>query len=62
MGDIDQGYIFTVSCILANTSADLGRSLKWDAKKQQVIGDEEANKHLRREYRTPWEHPDPETV
>ncbi len=29
----------------------LGRSLTWDAEKQQVVGDDEANKLLRRPYR-----------
>jgi hypothetical protein len=39
-------------------SMKLGRSLKWDAAKQEVVGDEEANKLLRRPYRKPWLHPE----
>jgi predicted dehydrogenase len=58
VADIEQGHISTASCILANLSQKLGRSLAWDADKQQVIGDEEANKLLRRPYRKPWMHPE----
>jgi predicted dehydrogenase len=57
VADIEQGYISTASCILANISMDLGRSLAWDAQTQRVIGDEEANRKLTRPYRKPWVHP-----
>jgi predicted dehydrogenase len=57
VADIEEGHISTASCILANLSMKLGRSLTWDADKHQVLGDEEANKLLRRPYRAPWEHP-----
>ena len=57
VADIEQGHISTASCILANLSMKLGRSLTWDAEKQQVVGDDEANKLLRRPYRQPWVHP-----
>lgn len=59
VADIEEGHISTATCILANLSLDLGRSLTWDAQKQQVVGDDEANKLLRRPYRTPWVHPEP---
>jgi predicted dehydrogenase len=58
VADIEQGYISTASCILANHSMKLGRSLAWDSEKQQVVGDAEANKLLRRPYRGPWKHPE----
>jgi hypothetical protein len=57
VADIEQGHISTVSCILANMSMQLGRSLTWDPEKHQIVGDEEANKLLRRPYRSPWVHP-----
>jgi predicted dehydrogenase len=58
VADIEQGHISTASCIMANLSMKLGRSLTWDAEKHQVVGDEEANKLLRRPYRKPWVHPE----
>jgi predicted dehydrogenase len=59
VADIEQGYTSTASCILANLSMQLGRTLTWDAAKGQVVGDAEANKLLRRPYRKPWVHPEP---
>jgi len=32
----------------------VGTKIKWDAKKEQIIGNDEASKLLRREYRAPW--------
>ena len=55
---IEQGYISTASCILANNSMKLGRSLAWDPEKQLVVGDSEANALLRQEYRAPYTHPE----
>ena len=57
VADIEQGYISTTACILANLSMQLGRSLKWDAARGTIAGDDEANKLLRRPYRKPWVHP-----
>ncbi len=62
VADIEQGCISSISCILANLSQKLGRTLAWDAEKGQVIGDEEANRLLRRTYREPWSHPEPARV
>jgi predicted dehydrogenase len=62
VADIEQGCISTVSCILANLSMDLGRSLTWDLAKGLIAGDEEANRRLRRPYRRPWVHPEVKSV
>lgn len=62
VADIEQGHISTAACILANMSLELGRSLAWDPLAGKVIGDEEANKMLRRPYREPWVHPEAATV
>jgi hypothetical protein len=62
VADIEQGHISTASCILANLSMQLGRSLSYDPKKREIPGDREATKLLRREYRKPWVHPDPKSV
>jgi hypothetical protein len=57
VADIEQGYISSASCILANLSMQLGRTLTWDPVQGQVIGDADANRLLRRPYRAPWVHP-----
>jgi len=62
VADIEQGYISTSCCILANMSMKLGRSLAWDPAAGRIVGDEEANRLLRRPYRNPWQHPDPSAV
>lgn len=58
VADIEQGHISTASCILANLSADLGRTLQWDAAAGKIRNDDEANARLRRPYRSPWVHPE----
>ena len=62
MSDIEQGHISSACCIMANLSMELGRSLRWDAEKGHVVGDDEANQRLARTYRGPWVHPTPDTV
>jgi predicted dehydrogenase len=59
VADIEQGYISTTACILANMSMKLGRSFTWDNDAGRIVGDEEANRQLRRPYRAPWVHPEP---
>jgi predicted dehydrogenase len=59
VADIEQGHISSASCILANLSMRLGRTLVWNADKGEVVGDPEANALLRRPYRAPWVHPEP---
>jgi predicted dehydrogenase len=58
VADIEEGHISTASCILANISMQLGRTLTWDAKAGRVVGDDEANRMLSRPYRSPWVHPE----
>jgi predicted dehydrogenase len=62
VADVEEGYISTASCILANMSMKLGRSLTWDPQAGKIAGDDEANKLLRRPYRSPWVHPEAESV
>lgn len=57
VADIEQGYISTTACILANLSMRLGRSIAWDADNHTVTGDDEARALLKRPYRGPWVHP-----
>jgi predicted dehydrogenase len=62
VADIEQGHISTTACILANLSMQVGRTLEWDAARGRIVGDEEANRLLRRPYRGSWVHPDPATL
>jgi predicted dehydrogenase len=57
VADIEHGHISTASCILANISMDLGRTLDYDPQRRAVTGDREATRRLRQEYRKPWKHP-----
>jgi predicted dehydrogenase len=59
VADIEQGYMSTTACILANVSMQVGRTLQWDHPRGTVVGDEAANQLLRRPYRAPWVHPEP---
>ena len=44
---IEEGHISCTLVHLANVSYRLGRTLEFDPKTEQVIGDEEANRMLR---------------
>ena len=57
VADIEEGYISTTSCILANMALKLGRTLTWDPQAHKIAGDDEANRLLARPYRGPWVHP-----
>ena len=62
VADIEQGYISTATCIMANLSMKLGRTLKWDSQARKIVGDDEANRLLHRPYRQPWVHPEATSV
>jgi predicted dehydrogenase len=57
VADIEEGYISTTSCILANLAMRLGRTLAWQPATGRIANDDEANGLLRRAYRRPWVHP-----
>jgi len=62
VADIEEGHISTSSCILGNIALTLGRTLAWDSAAGRVARDDEANAMLRRLYRQPWVHPEPNRV
>lgn len=63
IADVEEGHISTASCILANISMELGgRPLRYDPKTMTVANDPEATAKLRRPYRGPWIHPEPNKV
>jgi len=55
---IEEGHISATLVHLANASYRLGRALKFDPEKEQVIGDDEANALLRGTYRAPYVVPE----
>jgi len=52
--DVEEGHLSAVMCHLGNIATRLNRTLKWNADKEQVVGDAEANKLLDKPYREPW--------
>jgi predicted dehydrogenase len=58
VADIEAGHYSTNMALLGMMSYKLGRSIEWDGARERVIGDEAANKLLRREYRGEWVYPE----
>jgi predicted dehydrogenase len=55
---IEEGHVSSTLVHLANTSYRLGRTLKFDPEREQVVGDEEATKMLHGTYRAPYVVPE----
>ena len=51
------GHLSTSLCHLGNIATRLGRSLVFDPIQEQIVGDDEANALVRREYRDHWGQP-----
>jgi predicted dehydrogenase len=58
VSDIEEVHYSTNCSLLGMLSFKLGRSVVWDGEKEEVVGDPEANKLLRREYRGEWKYPE----
>ena len=52
--DIERAHRTVTVCHLGNIAYWLNRRLKWDPVKEEIIGDEEANRWLSRPMRAPW--------
>jgi predicted dehydrogenase len=52
--DVEEGHRTAVMCHLGNIAMKVGRTLRWDAVKEEITGDSEANQLLSRPYRKPW--------
>ncbi|MBI5395764.1 MAG: Gfo/Idh/MocA family oxidoreductase [Verrucomicrobia bacterium] len=50
-------YLSTTTVKLAMIAYDTGAKIAWDAKTEQIIGNADAAKLLKRDYRAPWQHP-----
>ena len=55
ISDLESGHQVATALHLANLSLRLGRRLRWDAEKEEIIGDKEAARMLVRPYRKPWD-------
>ncbi|MFD1139576.1 Gfo/Idh/MocA family oxidoreductase [Larkinella insperata] len=56
-GPVETAHLASGLAHLGNISYRLGRQLKFDPKKEEFIGDSEANAHLSRPYRAPYTLP-----
>jgi len=54
VAEAEIGHRSVSVCHLGAISTRLGRKLQWDPKKEQFVGDDEANKMVAREQRKPW--------
>jgi len=55
--DVAIGHRSATVCHLGNVAARLGRKIKWDPAKEEIIGDADASKRLSYAYRAPWKLP-----
>jgi hypothetical protein len=51
---VETGHHSAIPGHLGLISMLVGRKIKWDVKKEKIIGDDEASKLLSRPYRGPW--------
>ncbi|MCK5271137.1 MAG: Gfo/Idh/MocA family oxidoreductase [Sedimentisphaerales bacterium] len=51
---VEVGHHTAVICHLLNISMQVERKIKWDPRREQIIGDTEANSMLARPMRSPW--------
>jgi predicted dehydrogenase len=54
---VEEGVRSTTAVKLAMIAYDTGSRIVWDGAKEQIVGNPDAAKLLRREYRAPWTHP-----
>jgi len=55
IADLESGHRVATVCHLANISLRVGRRIRWDADKEEILGDAEAARMLTRPYRSPWD-------
>jgi len=57
-GEVEMGHLSIIPSHLANIAYRVGRRVRWDAEKEDVIGDPEAHRLVGRAYRSPWALPE----
>lgn len=55
LSDLESGHRVASALHLANISLRLGRQIRWDAEREEILGDPEASQMLARPYRKPWD-------
>jgi predicted dehydrogenase len=55
IADLQCAHRVATVCHLANISLRLRRTIRWDAAKEQIVGDAQASAMLERPYRAPWD-------
>lgn len=55
--DVEIGHKSLIPCHLANIAYRLERAIRWDSRKEKILGDEEAQHLVGRAYRKPWALP-----
>jgi predicted dehydrogenase len=53
--DLASSHRVSTTCHLANISLRLGRKLRWESERQDILDDAEASAMLSRPYRAPWD-------
>jgi predicted dehydrogenase len=53
----EEGFLSTAAVKLAMISYETGSKVTWDAAREQIVGNVEASKLLKRDYRAPYQHP-----
>lgn len=55
VSSLEEEHQVATACHLANISLRLGRKVRWDAEREEIVGDAEASAMLVRPYRKPWD-------
>jgi len=53
--DLESAHRVATVCHLANISLRTGRKIRWNAEREEIVGDSEAASMLVRPYRAPWD-------
>jgi predicted dehydrogenase len=55
VSDLESAHRVSTACHLANISLRLGRKIRWDPEREEILSDPEASQMLVRPYRKPWD-------
>ena len=58
VANIEVAHRASVLPLLGMISWRVGRSLRWDGEREEIVGDPEATRLMSRPYRTPWVYPE----